>query len=240
MPLLLILSEGNEETGTAEIGIFTSYRHLLSDYPVHQQVHMIVALLFGAIVLKNLLGYAGRLLGTRLELWTIRDLRMQLFERYMTSAYQFFLDRKQGRLVNDLFGESGMVGQAVSTFVVLLSNVVTVLALYVLLLVISWQATLVATVTFAVLTAVLQSLSPISKRLGYLRQRLTRDIVAFGTEVILGIRQVKVFSAESRLIKRFTEFAHQVSQANLRLVIGICFCCGRPQRPQEAPKGAFY
>ena len=75
--------------------------------------------------------------------------------------------------------------------------------------------------------------------LGYLRQRLARDIVAFGTEVILGIRQVKVFSAESRLIKRFTEFAHQVSQANLRLVIGICFCCGRPQRPQEDPKGVL-
>jgi ABC-type multidrug transport system fused ATPase/permease subunit len=217
VPLLLTLADAGAKLGTEDLGVFTFYLRLVNGYPVAHRVQLIVAFLLGAIVLKNLFGYAGRLLGARLELWAVRDLRERIFERYMTSPYHFFLDRKQGRLLNDLITESVTVGEAISILVASFSNGVTFVALYTLMLLISWQATLVATGTLGILMIGLQGLSWIGRRLGYARQGIVRDFMAFGTEVILGIRQIKVFSAESRLIKKWAEFAHQISQASLRL-----------------------
>jgi subfamily B ATP-binding cassette protein MsbA len=216
-PLLLTIAEGEKGAGSGDLGIFSHIVRLLSSLPMHQQVQIIVASLSGAILAKNILGYLGQLLGTRLEYLAVRDMRVQIFNNYLASNYQFFLDRKQGHLVNDLFVESANVLQAIATLVMILKNATIVAALYVLLIFISWEATLVATGTFALLTLILQTLSIMSKRLGSLRQRLARELVAYGTEIILGIRQVKVFSAEERLRNRFANMAQGTTSVNLRL-----------------------
>lgn len=217
VPLFLALGEASGSVRSQDLGVFTSFVRYLEHYPVPQQIQIIVAVLVGTVLVKNLFGYSGRLFGVRLEQSAISDLRMRVFERYMAAEYQFFLDRKQGRLVNDLFHEGGIAGQAVSTTVMLLSNAITAVALYALLIFLSWQATLVATGTFAALTFGLYRVSLMSGRLGRIRQVLVGDFLSFGTETILGIRQVKVFCAEGRLVNRFADLARQVRQANLDL-----------------------
>ncbi len=217
VPLLLALTDTTLSPESKDLGVFSTYLQYLSGYSRAQQVQLVTGLLVGAILVKNVFWYGGRLMGARLELSAIRDFRVRLFERYMAAPYYFFLDRKQGRLVHDLFTEGAMAGQTVSTCVLLLSHVLTAAVLYVLLVLISWQATLIVTATFAVLTLVFHGLSSVSGRLGQVRQKLVSEFVSLGTEVVLGIRLVKIFSAESRLAQRFAELAQQVRQANVRL-----------------------
>lgn len=217
VPLFLALGQAGGSVPARDLGVFTFFMRYLGPHPVSQQIQIIVAVLVGTVLVKSLFGYVGRLLAVRLEHSAISDLRMQVFGRYMVVDYQFFLDRKQGRLVNDLFHEGGTAGQAVSTTVVLLSNGITAAALYILLLLLSWQATLIATGTFAVLTVGFYLVSIASGRLGQVRQMLVGDFLSFGTETILGIRQVKVFCAEGRLAGRFADLAGRVRQANLHL-----------------------
>lgn len=217
LPLLLVLGGARSEGGITGLGVFAAYAHVLDGYTLKQQVIMIVAGLFTAILTKNILGYAGRQLGTRLELWATRDFRIRMFQGYMGAPYEFFLARKHGRLVNDLFDESVFGGQAISTFVMLASSLLTAGALYVLLLFLSWKVTLIVTVTFAVLTAGLQWMSALARRVGFERQRIAREFVAFGSEILLGIRQVRVFSAEHVVLRKFREMAISLSLANLRL-----------------------
>lgn len=109
------------------------------------------------------------------------------------------------------------VGEAVSIVVVLFSQGVTVVALYTLILLMSCRATVVATATLAALTVGLQGLSRISECVGYRQHEIVREFRIFGTEVILGIRQIKVFSAERRLIERWAQFIDQLSRLSLRL-----------------------
>lgn len=215
-PLMLIL-QSRERSGSDDLGVFNSYLAFLSGHTLDEKIRIIVVLFTVAIIVKNLFGYAGRLLGAHLECCVVRDLRITLFDRHISSNLQFLVDRKHGRLINDIFTETRMVGKAASTFVILFSNAVTVFALYVLLLLISWQGTLLATGIFLVLTLGLQGLSPISASLGARNQGLLRDLMAFGSEVMLGIRQVKVFSAENRLMQGFSRMASGVGQLNLRL-----------------------
>jgi ABC-type multidrug transport system fused ATPase/permease subunit len=217
VPLFLALGEAGGAVPAQDLGVFTSFVHYLDAHPVSQQIQIIAAVLIGTILVKNLFGYVGRLLAVRLEHSAISDLRNQVFRRYMAADYQFFLDRKQGRLVNDLFHEGGTAGQAVSITVALLSNAITAAALYMLLLFLSWQATLIATGTFAVLTIGFYLMSIASGRLGRIRQSLVGEFLSFGTETVLGIRQVKVFCAEGRLANRFADLASRVRQANLDL-----------------------
>lgn len=216
LPLLLVLG-ARSDGGIANLGVFAAYTHVLDGYALKQQVIIIVAGLFTAILTKNILGYAGHHLGTRLELWATRDFRIRMFQGYMGAPYEFFLARKHGRLVHDLFDESVLGGQAISTFVMLASHLLTAGALYILLLFLSWKVTLIVTATFAVLTVVLQWMSVLARRVGFERQRIAREFVALGSEVLLGIRQVKVFSAERAVLRKFREMAISLSLANLRL-----------------------
>lgn len=216
VPLMLILTRESGSLG-AGADVLSSFLQFLSKYPREQQIEFIVALLLGSIVLKNVLGYAGRFLGHRLELRIVRDLRIQIFRKYLFSPYHFFLDRKHGHVVSDLFGESATAGQAVVTYLGLLANIITAIMLYGLLCFISWQVTATATGVFLVLTAGFQRLSRTSARFGILNQQRFRELTCFGTEAVLGIRQVKVFSAEQRIFKRFGELANEISRAKIWL-----------------------
>ena len=216
VPLITMLAQGSDLPGTGGSALFASYGRFLESVSRSHGVQIIVTALCMTLVLKNLFAYAGRLLGAYVELRTVRALRTRLFETYLGSSYQFFLDRKPGRLVHDLFTETALVGETVGICTVSLSNLVTIAAFYLLLLLLSWPVTLVASVLFVLLTIGLQSLSGLSKRVGALRQRIVRDFVAFGTELILGVRQVMMFGAEERVAARFRESAHRLSRVNLR------------------------
>jgi len=214
VPLFMALGQAGGSLPVQDLGVFTAVERYLQAHSIQRQVQIIAAALVAIVLVKSLLGYAGRLLAVRLEHHAISDLRNQVFRRYMTADYQFFLDRQQGRLVNDLFHEGGTAGQAVSTLVTLLSNAITATALYLLLLLLSWQATVIATVTFLLLTLGFYGVSVASGRLGRIRQQRVGEFVSFGAEAVLGIRQVKVFGAEGRLAARFAELSAKVRQAN--------------------------
>ncbi|TAJ10924.1 MAG: ABC transporter ATP-binding protein [Nitrospirae bacterium] len=217
VPLFLALGQAGGSLPVQDLGVFTSLERYLQAHSVPRQIQIIAAALVATVLVKSLFGYAGRLLAVRLEHSAISDLRKQVFGRYMAADYQFFLDRRQGRLVNDLFQEGGTAGQAVSTTITLLSNGITAAALYLLLLFLSWQATMIATGTFLLLTLGFYWVSMASGRLGRTRQALVGEFVSFGAEAVLGIRQVKVFGAEGRLAARFADLAGRVRQANLDL-----------------------
>src|SRR6185436_17183549 len=107
---------------------------------------------------------------------------------------------------------SGKAGLAVASYVSLLANALTACMLYGVLVLLSWQITLAATAAFFVLTVGFQRLSRHAESYGQINQRLFRDLSSFGSEVILGIRQIKVFSAETRMRKKFQELAGQITE----------------------------
>ncbi len=217
VPLITALADGPASPATGGSALFASYLRFLEGVSRHRGVEIVVIALGIALVLKNLFGYLGRLLGAYVELRTVRLLRSRLFQTYLGSSYQFFLDRKHGRLVHDLFTETTVVGEMVALCTVSLSHLITMAALYLLLVLICWQATLVASAIFALLTVGLQGLSGLSQHVGALRQRVASEFVALGTELILGIRQVKVFAAERLFAERFRALAHRLSRVNLRV-----------------------
>lgn len=217
VPLIAALTRDTAFPGAGGSGLFASYVGVLDRFSRTHGAPLVIAALVAAMLLKYLFAYAGRLLGAYVELRTVRILRQRMLRAYLASRLQWFLDRKQGRLVHDLLDETAVIGEIVGICIVLFSHTITVLALALLLVGISWQATVAAAVVFACVTLVMQGLAERSKRIGVVRQQAKRDVLALSTEMILGIRQIKAFAVEESFAARFQDSIHRLSRVNLRI-----------------------
>ena len=217
IPLVGTLTYGEQAVGPAEVGIFAYYFQWLEGFSVAQRLQLVTVALVAALFLKNVLNYLGRWMTLWLEFWATRQLRLRVFAAYLGADYGVFLERKQGRIVNDVLQETSVVGKALTCLLQLLSSLIGLLPLLVVLALISWPMTLVALGGLVALTLGVQRLAAGSKKQGATRQELVRHIVALTTEGISGIRQIKILSIEPLLLERFADLARRINRINSRL-----------------------
>ena len=216
-PLLETLASGGQGVIPSGLGAVVPSLTLLPGVPPAQRVRLMVAAIIVAIALKNVVGYAARVLIFRLGFLAQQDLQVRVFQTYVASDYAVFLERRQGRVVNDILQQTDSAAQAFIWLMEIAGHLITLGVYAALLLVFFWNATLMATALLAVVGLGVRLLLPLSNRLGAIRQQLDRECAALTAETVSGIRQVKVFALEAGLVDRFAELARQLSRINSRL-----------------------
>ena len=172
-------------------------------------------------LLSSAIGVGQTYLTTTVGSRAMADLRARLFEHLERMELAFFTATKTGSIQSRLANDVGGVGSVLtSTASSILSNLVTVLASLVAMILLSWQLTLIALALMPVFVVA-------QRRVGQRRQRIARktqeslsDMTAITEEAlsVSGILLTKVFNRADAEIDRYRtenerQAALQVRQA---------------------------
>lgn len=214
MPLFQVFTGGANTAPILPVGpLFRLSTDALRGLSLTQQLWLLAVAFAVVALLRSVLSFFSSLAVTRFTLDVGRSLRQRMFELYLGAEYQFFLDRRQGRLLDDLLEQPRRAAAALSLFLNWGQMLINAASLLMVLLVISWQATLGAAVLGGAFTLSLWRLRLRALALGRDNILNQREIKNLSTEVLSGIRQVKLFGAERRILKQY----HELTAEHVRL-----------------------
>ncbi|HSU12946.1 ABC transporter ATP-binding protein [Longimicrobium sp.] len=177
----------------------------------------VVALLFLVYLLKNVANYIWSVLVTVIEGRVTRDLRNDIYAHLLRLGFPFFQRTRAGQVISRVTNDVDQMRALVTNNLAkLLSSIIQALVYVTMLLLLSWQLTLVA-LLFVPLTAMLW---------GRLRKRLRRgvmkvldavgEVASHVQETVSGIRLVKASGAEAFEEERFRALTRRHYKALVR------------------------
>ena len=176
--------------------------------PGAYRLEFLLALLAAAFLAKATLAVTARGLTDYFALRLRDDWASALFGHYLSARRSALAGQKLGAMVHNVAQESYRASRGVALLFDFLNRSILVLVLTGLLLLISWQATILVAITGAVVfTAIRKRTFRFSLKFGKLRQKMFQQITAISAESLAAITEVKLFGAHGR--KR-TELAQRL------------------------------
>ncbi len=171
------------------------------------------------IFLKTLFSYLHAYIMAYVEQGVVRNLRRDLYAAYHRLPLRYYQKKKTGELISRVISDCATVNSNLnSSFEILMKEPVSIAVLLFLMIVISWQLTVL---TFLVAPPGLLAITIIGKKL---RRRSTKsqvkiaDMTSVLEETIAGIRVVKAFAMEPFEIERFGKANRSYAKAMVRLL----------------------
>jgi len=134
-----------------------------------------------------------------------RDLQAKIYEKFIDSDYQFFLDHKQGALLYRLLNAPVNVGTTLKLIPDIFIQGVKIVFLIILLFSMSPKASLGMLAVGSVFAFLVKKLSDRSYGFGRQITQALSDQTTIANESISGIRQIKIYSSQNTWIKRFKD-----------------------------------
>lgn len=187
--------------------------------PSDHRIGIISAIILSCILIKNCLSYVNVVLSAWLSSHISHRLRSQVFHQLLNVSNSYLGLQDSGRLMNTLAGETWRTGQAVNGLVGLITTVFTTLAYTTLLLLISWQLTLVIGVALACISLGVQRLTRRIKEIG---QQAVQTNVMLGQrmyEGLTGMQTIRAFGRERYEQQLFDQASAQVQNTMLKVDI---------------------
>jgi len=214
VPLTQALTSGTGQDTTTPV--LRVYEGWLAGYTLERRLALLGLILVALFALKNALQYLREVLSTSLWLGIGADTRLSVLVGILKHPYRYFLDRKQGTLVQHLYHEPHHVAYIVQMGIEQGANLLTVGVLFTLLILVSWQVTAFVLAAGVLFGLVVWRLSKASHAGGEERQATDAEAMALLTETIGGIRQVKVFSAEQCVREVYERSIYRFRDLHLR------------------------
>ena len=178
-------------------------------------IMLMVGVLFLEVIFMYLFTFYANWLGQKV----IKDLRVSIFQKIIKFKMSFFDNNAVGRLVtrtvNDIETIASIFSQGLFTII---ADILKMLTVLIVMLVISWELTLVVISIFPLLiyaTRVFQK----TMKVAFEKVRTeVANLNSFVQERISGIKIVQIFSRESLEIKNFQEINSRHKDAWLKTV----------------------
>ncbi len=182
-------------------------------------LYWLVGGLFAIPLVNALIGVGQTYLTNRVGNSAMADLRVAMFEHLEKMELAFFTSTKTGdiqsRLANDVAGVRNVLTSTASS---ILSNVVTVIAAFVSMVLLSWQLTIISLVLMPLFMVIQTRVGARRKRLQKRTQESLADMTAI-TEESLGVSGVllaKVFNRSDIEIARYRRANARQSRLQLK------------------------
>jgi subfamily B ATP-binding cassette protein MsbA len=172
------------------------------------------------IILKNLASYAGTLASSSLTRKLTADMREAGLKLLLEIDIDYYAKTKIGDLINHIGGEVSRTAGAIGNVIRLIILVITILVFVGLLLSISWQLTIAATLLLSFVTLVNQYAIARSREFGKILSDMSRAYSVAILETLSGIRLVKATGNESKEYQKIQNLIREreksdfLSQAN--------------------------
>ncbi len=168
------------------------------------------------IFLKNIASYASALTSNYLSRRLTSDMREAGVQLLLEIDIDYYAKMKVGDLINRLGGEIGRAATTISNSVKLVILGITILVFVGLLISISWQLTIAATILLSLVTLINQYVIARSRTFGKVLSEMSKAYSVAILEILSGIRLVKATGNEEREYQRIQKFIREREKADFR------------------------
>ncbi|MBL7808959.1 MAG: ABC transporter ATP-binding protein [Saprospiraceae bacterium] len=177
------------------------------------------SLILGVLLLEVVLRYFFLYHADWLGQATIRDLRVKIFNHITSLNLRYFdktpIGQSTTRTINDIEAINTIFSEGSVT---ILADLMTILAVLIVMFTTSWKLTLVVLSVFPLLIwGSYQFKESVRKSFEKVRNHIA-TMNAFLQERISGMRIVQIFNAESREAEKFKKINHDYTSANLKAI----------------------
>ena len=168
-----------------------------------------VLLLLGACLvlltgLKCLTAWLANYYMVPIRTGVLRDLRAQLYKKVVSLPIGFFTEERKGDVMSRMTNDVNEVEASImSTLDMLFKDPVMIIVYLITLFCISWQLTLFVLILLPIAGLLIGRIGRSLKRASTHGQEQNAEILTQIDETLGGLRVVKAFNAESKLIRRF-------------------------------------
>jgi ATP-binding cassette, subfamily B, bacterial MsbA len=192
--------------------ILSPFDQLPGQYRLYAMAGAIILL----IGLKNITGYITSLSNSVLSRAITADLQEQGLKLLLDVDLDFFTKAKSGDLMNRLGGEMSRTTASISSFISMTTTAVTILVFVGILLSVSWQLTLAATLLMPLSALFPQYLIGRAKEFSKLITSINQEYSGSLIETFAGIRLVKASGTEREEYARFEHLIREREQVDFR------------------------
>ena len=236
LPVLQILFKVNEEHfefipwGTGGLGAFVDVaknngyyysQELIAQYGPSTTLLLLGLLLSVLTFFKTATYFGGSAMLMPLRTGVIRDIRADIYRKILSLPLSFFSEERKGDILTRVSTDVNEVDASISSSLdMIVKNPIFIIVYLTTLICISWQLTLF---TLLVVPLLAWGIGTVGKRLkarSLLMQSRLSDSISQIEETLGGLRIIKAFIAESKMMQRFTkvndDYRHIATRVALR------------------------
>ena len=169
-------------------------------------------------MLKTSCYFASSAVMIPLRTGVVRDIRIMVYSKVMRLPLRFFSEERKGDIIARMSGDVGEVENSItSSLDMLIKNPILIVMYFGTLLATSWQLTLFTLLVVPGMGWVMGKVGKKLKRQSLEAQGKWSDTMTQLEETLGGLRIIKAFIAEQKMIDRFTQCSNELRNATNRV-----------------------
>ena len=171
-------------------------------------------------LLKTLCYFASSAVMIPLRTGVVRDIRIMVYSKVMSLPLGFFSEERKGDIIARMSGDVGEVENSItSSLDMLIKNPILIVMYFGTLIITSWQLTLFTLLVVPGMGWIMGKVGKKLKRQSLEAQAKWSDTMSQLEETLGGLRIIKAFIAEQKMINRFTECSNEFRDATNRVAM---------------------
>ena len=234
IPILNILFKTGENTkvyeymewgseGIKEVAVNNFYYYVTQMIETHgPQMTLLFMGLFLAFMtmLKTSCYFGSSAIMIPLRTGVVRDIRVMVYSKVMHLPLGFFSEERKGDIIASMSGDVGEIENSItSSLDMLLKNPILILLYFSTLIVTSWQLTLFTVLVLPGMGWLMGKVGKKLKRKSLEAQGKWSDTMSQLEETLGGLRIIKAFIAEDKMVDRFKQCSDELRDATNKVAI---------------------
>lgn len=171
-------------------------------------------------LLKTSCYFASSAVMIPLRTGVVRDIRIMVYSKVMSLPLGFFSEERKGDIIARMSGDVGEVENSItSSLDMLVKNPILIVMYFGTLIITSWQLTLFTLLVVPGMGWIMGKVGKKLKRQSLEAQAKWSDTMSQLEETLGGLRIIKAFIAEQKMINRFTECSNEFRDATNRVAM---------------------
>ena len=171
-------------------------------------------------LLKTSCYFASSAVMIPLRTGVVRDIRIMVYSKVMSLPLGFFSEERKGDIIARMSGDVGEVENSItSSLDMLIKNPILIVMYFGTLIITSWQLTLFTLLVVPGMGWIRGKVGKKLKRQSLEAQAKWSDTMSQLEETLGGLRIIKAFIAEQKMINRFTECSNEFRDATNRVAM---------------------
>ena len=171
-------------------------------------------------LLKTSCYFASSAIMVPLRTGVVRDIRIMVYSKVMSLPLGFFSEERKGDIIARMSGDVGEVEISISSSLdMLIKNPILIIFYFTTLIITSWQLTLFTILVLPGMGWLMGVVGKKLKRDSLEAQGKWSDTMSQLEETLGGLRIIKAFIAEKKMVDRFTKCSNDYRDATNRVAI---------------------